>query len=61
MPPIIAKKVTNLISILNASVIDLTRLKQYFAEGIPDEASKVREYSWKLVLGYLPPEKYLWK
>jgi hypothetical protein len=61
MPPIIAKKVTNLISILNASVIDLTRLKQCFAEGIPDEASKVREYSWKLVLGYLPPEKYLWK
>lgn len=55
MPSVIAKKVVNLINILNASVVNLNRLKECLAEGIPDEASLVREFSWKLILGYLPP------
>lgn len=61
MPSVIAKKVVNLVNILNASVVNLNRLKECLAEGIPDEASLVREFSWKLILGYLPPEKYLWR
>lgn len=47
--------------ILNANVININRLKESLGEGIPDEAALIREYSWKLVLGYLPPEKYMWR
>jgi hypothetical protein len=30
------------------------------AMGIPDEAETLREYSWKLILGYLPGRKSEW-
>jgi len=46
---------------LNCEVVNLSRLKEILAEGIPDEAHLLREYSWKLVLGYLPPEKEKWQ
>jgi hypothetical protein len=36
LPPIVAKKVVNLVNILNTSVINISRLKVSFAEGIPD-------------------------
>lgn len=31
------------------------------SDGIPDEATLIRQYSWKLVLDYLPSEKAKWK
>jgi len=30
------------------------------AEGIPDEATILREYCWKIILGYLPENKAEW-
>lgn len=36
MPSVISKKVVNLVNILNASVVNLNRLKECLAEGIPD-------------------------
>lgn len=60
MPNVVAKKVVNLVNILNADVVDMHRLKQCLSEGIPDEAAILREYSWKLVLGFLPLEKSKW-
>ncbi len=39
---------------MNQNVIDLKKLKAFLGQGIPDEAVKIREYCWKLVLGYLP-------
>lgn len=51
----VAKKVSHLAQTLNQDVIDMVRLRECLSEGIPDEAALLREYSWKLVLGYLPP------
>jgi hypothetical protein len=60
MPNVVAKKVVNLVNTLNTDVIDIHRLKECLSEGIPDEAAVLREYSWKLVLGFLPSEKSRW-
>ena len=57
LPPVIAKKLGGLINILNEPVIDIRKLKAFLAEGIPDEAAVLREYCWKLILGYLPEKK----
>lgn len=54
MAQVIAKKISELVDILNEEVIDVGALKRHLAEGIPDEAAMVREYCWKIVLGYLP-------
>lgn len=35
-------------------------LKGYLSEGIPDEAANIREYTWKLILNYLPLQKAKW-
>lgn len=45
---------------LNSEIINVDSLKAYLAVGIPDEATLIREYCWKLVFGYLPPEKDKW-
>ena len=31
------------------------------AHGIPDESGPIREYVWKLVLGFLPKERKKWQ
>lgn len=61
LPSIIAKKVEGIVDLLNSDVIDIDRLKVYLAEGIPDEAPVIREYAWKLILGYLPEERSKWQ
>ena len=61
MPKFVAKKVEKLLNVLNAEVINMERLKECLAEGIPDEAALIREYSWKLILGYLPSQKAKWQ
>lgn len=39
----------------------MKKLKECLADGIPDETETLREYCWKIILGYLPPEKVKWK
>jgi hypothetical protein len=56
----VAKKIEGLVSVLNEPVIDIDKLKLHLSEGIPDEAKILREYSWKVVLGYLPSDKSQW-
>lgn len=34
---------------------------QHIQNGIPDELTKIREYCWKLLLGYLPTTKAKWQ
>ena len=49
-----------LADLLNQSIIDLPRLKMLMGAGISDEAHQLREYAWKVVLGYLPPQRERW-
>jgi hypothetical protein len=44
------------VELLNPEVIGMRKLKLYLAKGIPDEAAIIREYAWKLILGFLPEE-----
>ena len=60
MPSIIAKKVAGLVEELNSDVVNIQSIKGFLAEGIPDEAALIREYTWKLILGYLPSERAKW-
>lgn len=60
MPHVIAKKIDGLVDLLNQKIVDVDALKRHLAEGIPDEAALVREYCWKIILGYLPEEKERW-
>lgn len=46
---------------LNSESINVASLRAFLAVGIPDEAAVIREYCWKIVLGYLPPEKSKWQ
>ena len=61
LPGVLARKVEKLVGVLGEEVVDLARLRQCLAEGVPDEATIIREYVWKLVLGYLPPERSKWQ
>ena len=54
MPSIIAKKVSGLVNVLNSDNINVKQLKAFLGEGIPDEAAILREYCWKIILGFLP-------
>ena len=51
---VLARKVEKLVGVLMKDVIDMVQLRQCLGEGVPDEATTIREYVWKLVLGYLP-------
>lgn len=57
---IIAKKVAGIVEELNSDVINVESLKAFLAVGVPDEANIIREYCWKIIFGYLPPEKNKW-
>ena len=46
--------------VLNQPEVDIVQLRKYLGEGISDEAAVLREYCWKLILGYLPKEKKDW-
>lgn len=57
---VVAKKANKLVNILNSDVINMANLKESLSQGIPDEASLVRQYSWKLIFDFLPIEKKFW-
>lgn len=61
LPPSIALKLEGLVAVLNQPLIDIPKLRAFLAEGIPDEAALLREYSWKLILGFLPEHKSEWE
>lgn len=42
LPPIIIKKVSGLVNVLNEPIISIPKLKVFLSEGIPDEASLLR-------------------
>ncbi|KAJ7955391.1 TBC1 domain family member protein [Quillaja saponaria] len=48
-----------LLSELSRKVIDLRELRKNVCQGIPDGAG-IRSTVWKLLLGYLPPDRGLW-
>lgn len=54
------KQVAGLVNALNEPMIEVKKLRAYLGEGIPDEASGVREYTWKVILGYLPRVRSRW-
>lgn len=44
---------------LGADVVDLARLRELAFDGVP-EGRRMRARAWKLLLGYLPPERSAW-
>ena len=60
MSPHLAHRVTALTEALNQPIVDLKKIKAFMAEGIPDEAAMVREFAWKVVLGFLPKHRLKW-
>ncbi|KAL1561598.1 TBC1 domain family member 13-like [Salvia divinorum] len=50
---------TQLLQELSRKVIIMGELRRLASEGIPDGAG-IRSIVWKLLLGYLPPERSLW-
>uniref|UniRef100_A0A1J3GZI0 TBC1 domain family member 13 n=1 Tax=Noccaea caerulescens TaxID=107243 RepID=A0A1J3GZI0_NOCCA len=44
---------------LSKKVIDLTELRKIASQGLPDDAG-IRSIVWKLLLGYLSPDRSLW-
>ena len=60
MSPALTQRVMGLTQTLNQPLIDLKKIRTFMADGIPDEAAMVREYAWKVVLGYLPINRSKW-
>ncbi|CAJ1939138.1 unnamed protein product [Sphenostylis stenocarpa] len=48
-----------LLAELSKKVVDMSELRSLSCQGIPDAAG-IRSIVWKLLLGYLPPERGLW-
>lgn len=61
LPPNLLPKLQPLITLLNSPEIDTQHLKSLLSTGIPDEAPLLREYAWKLSLGFLPRSKCRWQ
>ncbi|KAK2443168.1 Ypt/Rab-GAP domain of gyp1p superfamily protein [Trifolium repens] len=49
----------NLLAELSRKVIDMRELRRIASQGIPD-VSGLRSTVWKILLGYLPPDRGLW-
>jgi hypothetical protein len=60
IPNNLLPKLEPIIALLNSPEINIEALKMHLADGIPDEAHLIREYCWKVVLGYLPRERWGW-
>ena len=60
IPHNLLPKLNPIITALNSQEINLQSLRMIMADGIPDEAHLIREYCWKLALGYLPRERWGW-
>ena len=48
-----------LLAELSKKVVDMSELRSLACQGIPDAAG-IRSTVWKLLLGYLPPDRGLW-
>lgn len=48
-------------SALSQDTIDLTALRHLAFKGIPEDHPSIRSLVWKLLLGYLPPERSQWE
>ncbi|WVZ24154.1 hypothetical protein V8G54_002698 [Vigna mungo] len=49
----------HLLAELSKKVVDMSELRSRACQGIPDAAG-IRSTVWKLLLGYLPPDRGLW-
>lgn len=54
------QNINGLTTVLNDPIIDLRKLRAYLANGVPDEATTLRQITWKVILGYLPRTKSKW-
>ena len=61
LPQPLAQRMKPLADALSQPVINVERVKRFMSEGISDEAHLIREYTWKVVLGYLPRERNKWQ
>ncbi|KAF3553594.1 hypothetical protein F2Q69_00015770 [Brassica cretica] len=50
---------TQVVAELSKKVIDLKELRKIASQGLPDDAG-IRSLVWKLLLGYLSPDRSLW-
>ncbi|PNX91564.1 TBC1 domain family member 13-like protein [Trifolium pratense] len=50
---------TQLLAELSKKVMDMRELRRIACQGVPDSAG-IRSTLWKLLLGYLPPDRGLW-
>lgn len=48
-----------LLTELSKKVMDMRELRRISCQGVPDSAG-IRSTLWKLLLGYLPPDRALW-
>lgn len=46
---------------LNQPVVDLKELRSLAKQGVPDDLKGLRSLVWKLLIGYLPPDRSKWK
>ena len=60
LPPVIAQKLQGLVDVLNEPIVNMKKLQMFLGEGISDEAAILREYCWKIILGFLPEDKQEW-
>lgn len=61
LPLNLLPKVQPLIDLLNSPEVDPRQLKKLMAAGVPDEAPLLREFAWKVALGFLPRERRRWQ
>lgn len=55
----LAQSQSQLLAELSRKVIDMRELRRIASQGIPDSPG-LRSTIWKLLLGYLPPDRALW-
>ncbi|KAK4766673.1 hypothetical protein SAY87_008315 [Trapa incisa] len=50
---------SQLLAELSSKVVNMRELRRLASQGIPD-GSRIRPVVWKLLLGYLPPDRAIW-
>lgn len=54
------QRTKNILDVLNSDIIDLEKLREYSNQGIPDECFGLRALVWKILFGYLKPDRSTW-
>lgn len=60
-PQRVQKKILSFLKELQKDVIDIEKLKEMCRNGIPDECKGLRALCWKILIGYLPPDRTKWQ